>query len=133
MSEDRLERGRKILHDIHAENGHKALEHMAQTSPDFARYVQEFAYGDIYARPGLDLRARQIATLSALITLGYAEKELYAHIQAGLKHGLSKNEILEIIIQMSVYAGFPAAVNALHAAEKVFKENESNDQDHAKK
>lgn len=127
MSDERLERGKKILHEIHADNGHKALEQMAKTSPDFARYVQEYAYGDIYARPGLDLRTRQIATLSALIALGYAEKELYAHIQAGLKHGLSKDEVLEIIIQMSVYAGFPAAVNALHAAEKVFKDNENSE------
>ena len=126
MSEDRFERGRKILYEIHAENGHKAIERMKETSPDFARYVQEYAYGDIYARPGLDLRSRQIATLSALIALGFAERELHAHIQAGLKHGLSKDEILEIIIQMSVYAGFPAAVNALHAAEKVFAENESD-------
>lgn len=126
MSDDRFERGRKILHDIHDDNGHKAIARMMEISPDFARYCQEHAYGDIWARDGLSLRERQIATLSALIAMGYAERELHAHIQACLKNGISREEILEIIIHMTIYAGFPAAQNGLHAAEKVFKDLEDS-------
>ena len=88
----------------------------------FADMLIEFPFGDIYSRQQLDIRSREIATISALTVLGYATPQLSSHIHAGLNVGLSKEEILEIIIQMSVYAGFPAAINALSAAKGVFDE-----------
>ena len=80
----------------------------------------EFPFGDIYSRPGLDLRAREIATIAALTAMGNAAPQLKVHIEAGLNVGLSRDEIVEIIMQMAVYAGFPAALNGLFAAKEVF-------------
>jgi 4-carboxymuconolactone decarboxylase len=85
-----------------------------------ARYLIEFPFGDIYSRPGLDLRAREIATIAALTAMGGLERQLKLHIAAGLNVGLSRGEITEIIMQMAVYAGFPAALNGLFAAKEVF-------------
>ena len=80
----------------------------------------EFPFGDIYSRPGLDLRAREIATIAALTALGNASPQLKVHIEAGLNVGLSREEITEVIMQMAVYAGFPAALNGLFAAKEIF-------------
>jgi 4-carboxymuconolactone decarboxylase len=82
--------------------------------------VIEFPFGDIYCRPGLDLRAREIATIAALTALGNASPQLKVHIEAGLNVGLSREEITEVIMQMAVYAGFPAALNGLFAAKEIF-------------
>ncbi|HWR26230.1 MAG TPA: carboxymuconolactone decarboxylase family protein, partial [Methanosarcina sp.] len=75
-----------------------------------------------YSRPGLDLKSREIATVAALTALGNARPQLKVHINAALNVGCSKEEIIEIIIQMAVYAGFPAALNAMFAAKEVFQE-----------
>ncbi|ABD06278.1 Carboxymuconolactone decarboxylase [Rhodopseudomonas palustris HaA2] len=96
------------------------IDSLAEIAPDFARYVIEFPFGDIYSRPGLDLRAREIATIAALTAMGNATPQLKVHIEAGLNVGLSRAEIIEIIMQMAVYAGFPAALNGLFAARDVF-------------
>lgn len=93
---------------------------LAAIAPDFATYLIEFPFGDIYSRPGLDVRAREIATIAALTTLGNAPAQLKVHIEAGLNVGLSRTEICEILMQMAVYAGFPAALNGLFAAGEVF-------------
>ena len=93
---------------------------LADIAPDFADYVLEFPFGDIYSRPGLDLRSREVATIAALAAMGNAQPQLKVHIEAGLNVGLSRQEITEILIQMAVYAGFPAALNGLFAAKEVF-------------
>lgn len=95
---------------------------LADIAPDFARYLLEFPFGDIYARPGLDRRAREIATIAALTALGNAAPQLKVHVAAGLNVGLTRDEIVEVIMQMAVYAGFPAALNGLFAAKEVFAE-----------
>ncbi|QEP92724.1 carboxymuconolactone decarboxylase family protein [Klebsiella pneumoniae] len=89
--------------------------------PDFARYLIEFPFGDIYAVPWLDLRSREIATIAALTALGNAEPQLKVHIAAGLNVGLTQEEITEAIMQMAVYAGFPAALNGLFAAGRYLR------------
>ena len=93
---------------------------LAEVAPDFATYLLEFPFGDIYSRPGLDLRSREVATIAALAAMGNAAPQLKVHIEAGLNVGLSREEITEIIMQMAVYAGFPAALNGLFAAKEVF-------------
>ncbi|WP_157019650.1 carboxymuconolactone decarboxylase family protein [Mesorhizobium xinjiangense] len=118
--ESRLERGERALAEIDGEAGHNVITALADIAPDFANYVFEFAFGDIYSRPGLDLRAREIATIAALTAMGTAAPQLKVHIEAGLNVGLTKDEITEIIMQMAVYAGFPAALNGLFAAKEVF-------------
>ncbi len=119
-SESRLERGRRALAEIDGEAGEKVVASLADIAPDFATYLLEFPFGDIYSRPGLDLRAREIATIAALTAMGNAAPQLKVHIEAGLNVGLSREEITEIIMQMAVYAGFPAALNGLFAAKEVF-------------
>lgn len=118
--ESRLERGRRALAEIDGEAGSNVVAALADIAPDFATYLFEFPFGDIYSRPGLDLRAREIATIAALTAMGTATPQLKVHIEAGLNVGLSRNEITEIIMQMAVYAGFPAALNGLFAARDVF-------------
>jgi 4-carboxymuconolactone decarboxylase len=118
--ESRLERGTRALSEIDGKAGENVVTALADIAPDFARYLIEFPFGDIYSRPGLDLRAREIATIAALTAMGNAAPQLKVHIEAGLNVGLSREEITEIIMQMAVYAGFPVALNGLFAAKEVF-------------
>ena len=117
---DRFEQGLENLRKIDGEAGQKVIDSLQDISPDLARYTIEYPFGDIYARPGLGLREREMATIAALTAMGTAQPQLKVHIQAGLNVGVTKTEIEEIIIQMSVYAGFPAALNAMQVAREVF-------------
>lgn len=119
-NESRLERGRRALAEIDGEAGDKVVAALADIAPDFATYLLEFPFGDIYSRSGLDLKSREIATIAALTALGTADPQLKVHIEAGLNVGIARQEIVEIIMQMAVYAGFPAALNGLFAAKEVF-------------
>lgn len=120
ISESRYDRGTRKLAEIDGEGGEAVIASLADIAPDFARYIVEFPFGDIYSRPGLDLRSREVATIAALTAMGNARPQLKVHIQAGLNVGLSRDEIIETIMQMAVYAGFPAALNGLSAAREVF-------------
>ena len=120
ISESRFERGTRKLAEIDGRGGEAVVASLADIAPDFARYIVEFPFGDIYSRPGLDLRSREVATIAALTAMGNARPQLKVHIQAGLNVGLSRDEIVETIMQMAVYAGFPAALNGLFAAKEVF-------------
>ncbi|HEX9831381.1 MAG TPA: carboxymuconolactone decarboxylase family protein [Thermodesulfobacteriota bacterium] len=122
MNTDRYERGAEKFKEIKGENGEEIIERLKELDPDLARYVIEFPFGDIYTRPGLDLRSREIVTVAALIALGNADLQLKVHIRSALNVGVMRQEIIEIIIQMAVYAGFPAALNAMRAAKEVFEE-----------
>jgi 4-carboxymuconolactone decarboxylase len=119
-SNERYERGLRALAEIDGEQGQRVVESLADIAPDFAKYLIEFPFGDIYSRNGLDLRSREIATIAALTALGNATPQLKVHIQAGLNVGLSRTEVVEVIMQMAVYAGFPSALNGLAAARDVF-------------
>ncbi|MDZ3837306.1 MAG: carboxymuconolactone decarboxylase family protein [Rhodospirillales bacterium] len=118
---DRHAIGLEMLQAVDGREGQAVVAALAEICPDFARYLVEFPFGDIYARSGLDLRSREIATIAALTTLGHARPQLEVHVAAGLNVGLSREEIIEIVMQMAVYAGFPAAINGLVAAQAVFE------------
>ena len=120
MSSERYITGQEMLQRVDGHGGEAVVDSLQDIAPDFARYLIEFPFGDIYARPGLDLRSREIATIAALTALGNAEPQLKVHIAAGLNVGLTQEEITEAIMQMAVYAGFPAALNGLFAAKEVF-------------
>ena len=120
--ESRFERGLRKLGEIDGEQGERIVAGLADIAPDFARYLIEFPFGDIYARPGLDLRTREIATVAALTAMGNALPQLKVHIHGALNVGCSRVEITEAIMQMAVFAGFPAALNGLAAAKAVFVE-----------
>lgn len=109
-----------MLAEIDGEAGHNVIAALADIAPDFATYLFEFPFGDIYSRPGLGLREREIATIASLAAMGNAAPQLKVHIEAGLNVGLSREEIVEILMQIAVYAGFPATLNGLFVAKEVF-------------
>ena len=84
------------------------------------------AYGEVLSRDKLDLKTRQIATVAALTAMGTAPLQLKAHISGALNVGCKQEEIVEVIVQMAVYAGFPAALNGISAAKEVFQNREES-------
>ncbi len=120
--EDRYTKGLKNLEKIHPEASKALIESLKDIAPDLGRYVVEFPYGDIYERPGLDLKSREIATIAALTAIGDTNPELKDHIKGALNVGCKRQEVIEVIIQMAVYAGFPRAINGINIAKKVFEE-----------
>ncbi|MDA8416433.1 MAG: carboxymuconolactone decarboxylase family protein [Betaproteobacteria bacterium] len=128
MSIDRYERGLEKLKEVDGKAGETVIEGLKDIAPDLARYVIEFPFGDIYSRPGLDLKSREIAAVAALTALGTATPQLKVHINGALNVGLSRQEVVEIIIQMVVYAGFPAALNGMFTAKEVFQERDEKGQ-----
>ncbi len=95
-------------------------------APDMARWIIEFPYGEIYSRPGLSLKVRELLTIASLTTSGTAPRQLEVHIQNALNVGCSPQDIVETIMQMAVYAGFPKALNALFSAKEIFSKNNLN-------
>jgi len=110
------------LKEIDGEAGERVVESLVGIAPDFARYLVEFPFGDIYSRPGLDLKSREIAVVAALTALGNAAPQLKVHVHGALNVGVSRTEIVETMMQMAVYAGFPAALNGLAVAREVFEQ-----------
>lgn len=120
----RYEQGWQKLKEIDGEAGEKVIASLQAVAPDLARYIIEFPFGDVYSRPGLDLKSREIATIAALTALGNAQPQLKVHIHAALNVGCTPEEIVEVVIQMAVYAGFPAALNGMALVKQVFAERE---------
>ncbi|MEW9580536.1 carboxymuconolactone decarboxylase family protein [Paraburkholderia sp. DGU8] len=121
---DRYTRGWDKLKEIDGSAGEQVIAALAPIAPDFGRLLIEFGFGDIYSRPQLDLRAREIATIASLATLGCAQPQLKVHIEAALNVGCTREEIVEVFMQMALYAGFPAALNALFAAREIFERHD---------
>lgn len=124
MDSERFTRGWERLGEIDGEAGKHVIDSLAQICPDLGRYIVEFGFGDVYSRPGLTLREREIATIAALAAMGTAAPQLAVHIKAGINVGLTREEIMEVIIQMALYAGFPASLNAAFTAASVFEQTE---------
>jgi len=122
MEAQRFERGARKLAEVDGEAGQQAISALQDVAPDLARYVIEFGFGDIYSRPGLDLRTRELATVAALTAIGHAQPQLKVHVNGALNVGCSAAKVVEVIIQMALYAGFPAALNAMFSAKQVFGE-----------
>lgn len=124
MENQRYLRGWAKLKEVDGEAGEAVLASLADIAPDFARLLIEFPFGDIYSRPGLDLKSRELAVVAALTALGNAAPQLKVHIGGALNVGCTRQEVVEVIIQMAVYAGFPAALNGLFAAREVFAQED---------
>lgn len=125
MIQNRYERGWEKLKEVDGEAGESVIASLQEIAPDLARYVIEFPFGDMYSRPGLDLKSRQIATVAALTALGNAQPQLKVHIHGALNVGCTREEVIEVIMQMAIYAGFPAALNGIFVAKEVFKERDT--------
>ena len=118
MTDDRRARGSAQLAELDPRLEGAIEAGLAPISPDFARFMVEFGFGDVYARPGLELKQRQLVTMASLATLGTAAKQLRGHIRGALNVGLTPTEITEALMQVALYAGFPNALNALMIAKE---------------
>ena len=118
------ENGIDVLKQMTDDEGMEGINHLQEIFPDFGEKMIDFGFGQIYSRPNLDLKLREVVTLTALITQG-AFEQLNFHIKAALKLGLKQEEILEIILQCAAYIGFPKACSALGIAGEIFKSSEN--------
>ena len=121
ISMSRYEKGKKTLESIQEKSVEEIFKELDDIAPDLSRFVIEYPYSEIYTREELDLKTREICTVTALTVLGTIP-QLKEHINAALNVGNTPAEIVEIIMQMSAYCGFPKAINAMMAAKEVFKE-----------
>ena len=120
MENDRYERGWARLRELAGDQGERVVEGLRDVAPDLGRYVVEFGYGDIYSRPGLDIRTRQLAAIAALTALGGVEQQLEYHIGIALNVGVDRAEIVETIVHCAPFVGFARTLNAARSARRVF-------------
>jgi 4-carboxymuconolactone decarboxylase len=120
LPEDRYQRGLAQLERVSGPHGVTVVQSLNDIAPDLGRYIVEFAYGDVFSREGLDVKTREIATVAALTAMGTAAPQLKVHTQAALRVGVTREELIETVMQMIPYAGFPAALNAVAIARDVF-------------
>lgn len=120
VADDRYQRGLAQLEAVGGPHGAAVVESLDDVAPDLGRYIVEFACGDVFARPGLDMKTRELVTVAALTAMGTAAPQLKVHMQASLRVGASRREIIETVMRMIPYAGFPAALGALAVARQVF-------------
>ncbi|RRO20702.1 carboxymuconolactone decarboxylase family protein [Saccharopolyspora rhizosphaerae] len=120
----RRRHGLSVLSEIDGHRGEAVLDSLADINPALGHHVAAFAFGDIYDRPGLDRRSRQLVTLGVLTALGSCDPQLRVHIGAALNVGLSREEITEALLHAAVFCGFPRALNATSVARDVFAEQD---------
>ncbi len=123
---DRYKRGWEKLKEIDGEAGEKVINSLKDISPELGKFIIEYAFGDIYTREGLDLKSKEIAVVAALTALGTAQPQLKVHINGALNTGSDINELKEVILQLSVYAGFPACINGMNALKDVLNERKEH-------
>jgi 4-carboxymuconolactone decarboxylase len=115
--DDRYERGRARFLEVHDEKALRAVEALG----DLGRSIVEYVYGDIYLRPGLSLRDRELAAVATLVALGRSS-QIPQHLRAALKAGVTPDELREVIMQTAAIAGFPPAMNAMSTLKTVLAE-----------
>jgi 4-carboxymuconolactone decarboxylase len=115
--DDRYERGRARFLEVHDEKALRAVEGLG----DVGRSILEFVYGDIYLRPGLSLRDRELAAVATLVALGRSS-QIPQHLRAALKVGVTPDELREVILQTAAIAGFPPAMNAISTLKTILGE-----------
>ena len=118
----RFDQGKAVLDAIDGTAGANVIDALGDISPELGHQVVAWGFGDIYSRPGLEPRDRQLVTLGMLTALGGCEPQLDVHINAALNVGLTPPQIIEALLHSAVYCGFPRALNATFTAKKVFAE-----------
>ncbi|ACO76495.1 Carboxymuconolactone decarboxylase [Azotobacter vinelandii CA] len=117
---DRRARGEAALTEIAGGAGRNVIDSLRDIAPELADWILDFSYGDVFSRPGLDYCTRELATVAALTAMGNAQPQLKVHIGGALNVGCEPAAIIDVILQMAVYAGFPSALNGVAAAREVF-------------
>nr|WP_035510584.1 carboxymuconolactone decarboxylase family protein [Halobacillus karajensis] len=132
MMKTRYEKGLEVLKSYTDEekgtNHFELMKALEDIAPDLGKYIIEFAYGDIYNRDHLSQQSRALTVLSSLVTQGAGSlPQLELHINTALNAGLSEKEIIEAMIQLIPYVGFPSVINALTQAQRVFQERQTKE------
>lgn len=122
MNNSRYTEGLKKLSEVDGDAGHQVIQSLKDIAPDLGKYIIEFGFGDIYSREGLSLKERELITLSSLASQGCCEPQLRVHIKAALNVKCSPKEILETMMQLSLYVGFPKVLNAVFVVKSVLDE-----------
>lgn len=120
--DDRYQRGLKTLTAVDGDAGQRVIDSLHDIAPALGDHIIAHAFGDVYSRPGLEPRQRQLVTIGALTALGGCEAQLDVHINASLNVGLEPHEIVEALIHSAIYCGYPKALNAVTVAKRVFAE-----------
>ncbi|WUJ68234.1 carboxymuconolactone decarboxylase family protein [Kribbella soli] len=120
----RYQRGLEVMNAVDGGSAPAVMENLADIAPALAHHIVAFGFGDIYSRPGLDPKQRQLVTLGILTALGGCEPQLEVHIRTSLNVGLTPIEIVEAFTHAAGYAGFPRALNAIGVAKRVFTERD---------
>ena len=120
--DDRYERGRKRFVEVHDEKALESVEGLG----DIGTLIVEVVYGDVFTRPGLSIRDRELATVAALVSLGRSA-QLPQHLRASLKAGITVDELREVILQTALIAGFPPAMNATATLRSIVAEQEHSE------
>lgn len=102
--------------------GERVRESLGHTFPDLARLLVEFPFGEVYGRPALGRKIRELIAIAALAAKGNARPQLKMHVHGALRVGCSRKEVLEVLLMMTVFAGFPAALNGVEVAREAFDE-----------
>lgn len=123
---ERYQLGWEKLKEIDGEAGEKVINSLKDISPDLGKFIIEYAFGDVYSRKALNLKSKEIAVVAALAAMGNAQPQLKVHINGALNTGSTISEVKEVILQMSVYSGFPSSINAMNALKEVLTERESH-------
>ena len=118
-SGERWERGWRTLTEASGTDSPAVVARVAEVAPQLARWIVEFGYGDAYARPGLDRDTRQLITIGTLAGMGGCEPQLEVHVAVALRAGATPEQIIETIMHVLPYIGFPRALNALEATRRV--------------
>ncbi len=118
----RFDRGMALLDEVSGGSGPAVVESLQDVSPELAYQVVAWGYGEIYSRPQLVPRDRQLVTIGILTALGGCEPQLRVHIVTALNVGVTPAEIVEALLQSAGYCGFPRALNATNVAKEVFAE-----------
>ncbi|MBK7972574.1 MAG: carboxymuconolactone decarboxylase family protein [Deltaproteobacteria bacterium] len=125
--DERASAGKAIQEQLWGEHATGGGPPATRVAPDFFAWVRRACFGDVWSRPGLDLKSRSLATVAQLAALGRTD-ELRAHLAGALRLGWSRAELVEVLVQTACYAGIPAAVAALNAAEPVLGPSTQGDE-----
>jgi 4-carboxymuconolactone decarboxylase len=126
LIEERYQKGLELLKRmLGAKTAEETRKRWQKLSPDFERYVLEFLSGEIWSRSGLPLKIKSLCTISALAALGRSQG-LELNIRMALNNGATREEIIETLLQIAPYAGFPAAWEGLQIAERVFESSDAS-------
>ena len=118
---DPLPRVLEILERLEPGASEKVIANLDAFSPKAAELVLGYSFADIVGREGIDLKTREMMTVAMLAAMGTAQEQLEFHMRAAMNSGVSRDEIVEIVLQVSVYAGVPACMNAITAAKVAFQ------------